>query len=38
MTALDATDFEEIACWGNMQGAPFDPGSSGNLVVTARKK
>jgi SAM-dependent methyltransferase len=38
MTALDATGFEEITYWGDMQGALFDPGSSGNLVVTARKK
>jgi SAM-dependent methyltransferase len=38
MTALDATGFEEITYWGDMQSAPFDPGSSGNLVVTARKK
>jgi hypothetical protein len=36
-TALDVTGFEEITCWGNMQGAPFDLGSSGNLVVTAKK-
>jgi hypothetical protein len=38
MTALDVTGFEEITCWGDMQGAPFDPGSSGNLVVAAIKK
>jgi SAM-dependent methyltransferase len=38
MTALAATGFEEITYWGDMQGAPFDPGSSGNLVATARKK
>jgi glycine/sarcosine N-methyltransferase len=38
VTALEAAGFEEITCWGNMQGAPFDPGASGNLVATARKK
>ena len=38
MTALETTGFEEITYWGNMQSAPFDPGSSGNLVVAARKK
>jgi SAM-dependent methyltransferase len=38
MAALDATGFEAITCWGDMQGAAFDPESSGNLVVTARRK
>ena len=37
-TALEAAEFEEVTCWGNMQGALFDPGSSGNLVATGRKK
>ena len=34
----DAAGIEEITCRGAMQGAPFDPGSSGNLVVAVRKK
>jgi SAM-dependent methyltransferase len=33
--ALLAAGFEEIACYGGMDGSPFDPFSSGNLVVTA---
>ena len=35
VVALEATGFGEIACWGDMAGNPFDPGTSGNLVVTA---
>jgi len=34
---LAEAGFREIACYGDMQGAPFDPTSSPNLVVTARK-
>ncbi len=34
---LAEADFREIACYGDMQGAPFDPTSSPNLVMTARK-
>jgi len=33
--ALGAAGFGEIACWGDMQGAPFDSQTSPNLVVTA---
>ena len=33
--ALEASGFEEIACWGEMQGTAFDPETSGNLIVTA---
>jgi len=35
--ALGAAGFAEIAHWGDMQGAPFDPQASPNLVVTARR-
>jgi SAM-dependent methyltransferase len=35
--ALGAAGFAGIACWGDMQGAPFDPQASPNLVVTARR-
>jgi len=35
--ALDAAGFGEIICWGDMQGASFDPDPSPNLVVTARR-
>ena len=31
--ALRATGFAEVVCWGDMQGAPFDPEESPNLVV-----
>ena len=34
---LAEAGFREIACYGDMQGAPFDPTSSPNLVMTARK-
>ena len=33
---MDAAGYGEIACWGDMQGASFDPQASPNLVVTAR--
>jgi len=34
--ALEAAGFEQIDCYGSLSGEPFDPGSSGNLVVSAR--
>ena len=34
--ALSAAGFVEIACFGGMNGSPFDPRTSGNLVVVAR--
>jgi glycine/sarcosine N-methyltransferase len=33
---LSATGFGEIALFGGMNGSPFDPRTSGNLVVVAR--
>jgi glycine/sarcosine N-methyltransferase len=36
MAALDTAGFAGIACWGDMQYAPFDPEVSPNLVVAAR--
>ena len=36
--ALSAAGFEQIICYGDMEGKAFDPVSSGNLVVTARKR
>jgi glycine/sarcosine N-methyltransferase len=36
-TALDAAGFGAITCWGDMQGASFDPAHSPNLVVTAQR-
>ncbi len=36
-TALQATGFSEIAAYGSLAGAPFEPEPSGNLVLTARR-
>ena len=36
--ALEAAGFEQIVCYGSMSGEPFDPHSSGNLVVSARAR
>jgi glycine/sarcosine N-methyltransferase len=33
---LSTAGFHDIACYGDMSGAPFNPESSGNLVVVAR--
>lgn len=37
LSALAAAGFSEVTCYGNLGGDPFDPTSSGNLVITARK-
>jgi glycine/sarcosine N-methyltransferase len=37
IASLTAAGFTDIVCYGYMQGAPFDPDRSPNLVVTARK-
>ncbi|HPH96425.1 MAG TPA: class I SAM-dependent methyltransferase [Anaerolineaceae bacterium] len=36
--ALKSADWADIAWYGNLQGAPFDPAQSSNLVFTARRK
>jgi SAM-dependent methyltransferase len=36
VAALQVAGFGEIACWGDMQGNPFELESSGNLVVGGR--
>ena len=33
---LGTVGFQDIACYGDMSGAPFNPESSGNLIVVAR--
>lgn len=33
--ALEGAGFHRLQFWGDMQGAPFDPEESGNLVITA---
>jgi len=35
--ALAKAGFGAIVCYGDMTGAPFDPETSGNLIVTARR-
>ena len=37
-SAIIAAGFSDIYCYGDMNGAPFDPETSGNLIVTARGK
>lgn len=37
VAAVAATGFEEVTSWGDLQGGAFDPASSPNLVVTARR-
>jgi SAM-dependent methyltransferase len=35
VAALSAAGFGEVTCYGGLNGAPFDVGNSGNLVVVA---
>jgi SAM-dependent methyltransferase len=37
LAALEGAGFVQVSAFGDMQGAPFDAGSSGNLVLTARR-
>jgi hypothetical protein len=37
LDALAAAGFDDVACYGDMTGVPFDPQASPNLVVTARR-
>jgi SAM-dependent methyltransferase len=36
LAALGTAGFVDLACYGDMAGTPFDPETSGNLVVAAR--
>nr|MBC7245076.1 class I SAM-dependent methyltransferase [Chloroflexota bacterium] len=38
VAALQSTGFSKITCWGDMQGHPFDPESSSNLVIEGRRE
>lgn len=38
LDAVAAAGFGDAACYGDMQGAPFDPETSGNLIVTVNQK
>jgi SAM-dependent methyltransferase len=35
---VEAAGFDDIRCYGDMTGAPYDRESSGNLVLTARRQ
>jgi len=35
--AIAAAGFDDIACYGDMTGAPFDPETGGNLIITANR-
>ncbi|MGA9350091.1 MAG: class I SAM-dependent methyltransferase [Anaerolineae bacterium] len=37
-SAITAAGFSDVSCYGDMNGAPFDPETSSNLIVTAREK
>ncbi len=37
LDAVTAAGFGDAACYGDMQGAPFDPENSGNLIAVAKK-
>jgi len=36
--AITAAGFGSLNCYGGMSGAPFDPETSGNLIVTANRE
>lgn len=38
LDALESAGFDSMLCFGSMRGDPFDPASSGNLVISARKR
>ena len=38
MTALQEAGFEQVTCYGSMEGTPFVPDTSPNLVISARKR
>lgn len=38
LDTLAAAEFGDAVCYGDMTGAPFDPESSGNLIVVATRK
>lgn len=37
LEALAAAGFGNAACYGDMQGVPFDLENSGNLITVAKK-
>lgn len=37
VAAVEASGFEQVTCWSDLQGGAFDPAQSPNLVVTARR-
>ena len=38
LDALAVAGFGDVACYGDMTGAPFDPETSGNLIVRAARQ
>ncbi len=38
LDAMAGAGFGEVTCYGDMAGAPFAPETSGNLIVTAKRK
>jgi SAM-dependent methyltransferase len=36
--AIAAAGFSDVVCYGDMNGAPFDPETSGNLIVAAKSR
>ncbi len=38
LDALATAGFSDAVCYGDMTGAPFDPETSGNLIITARRE
>lgn len=37
LTALQATNWANVTSFGDMNGSPFDPENSGNLIITAQR-
>ncbi len=37
LEAVVEAEFEDVRCYGDMAGAPYDPETSGNLVLTAKR-
>ena len=38
LDTIAAAGFGGVACYGDMQGTPFDPETSGNLIISARRR
>ncbi len=38
LDAVAAAGFGDVGCYGDMQGAAFDPETSGNLIVATQRE